>query len=339
MHTPNKDVEDVDRDLHFLTSDEFTGAYISVPNAPAQSYDAWSDPLQTLPQMNQSGPRLFAPTNAPSSIPRSFTQPNVLSSSPPQAQTQPEVSYSGPESFAPANNFSALPHAYTYKHPQQTGWDEQHYSHPVNIGHFSPRPQLYNPAQGLQPSQIPQELQGYVLPQPGESQPSPFHSTFNGPPSSYQNSLLPQTRASPTSAGHNFDATHATTDNTGDAVDGGPFPKTRAYLASIGYNLNDTRTTIGNTDGTAGEQGCQLLRYQLEQTPNTTNFFVGSYAPASQNQAKSANIAIQDRQQVIDAQLMPPPRSTQPLPKLMPRTQLTQRPPMQQWLTDNLQRK
>jgi hypothetical protein len=322
MDTPNKHVnikddgEDADHDLPFLTSDEVrAGTYLGHPNAPAQSYNAY--PLQTLPQVSQ--PRRPRSRNVPSQLPQSFAPPKVPTPSPPQAQTQPEVSQTGQKLFVGANNFSSLPDAYTYKYPQP-GWDGQPYSQPVHVGQFSPTSPLHSTAQSLQ-SQIPRGLQGYVLPQPGESQPGSFHGAFNGPPSSFQDTSLPQTRAFPASAGHSFNATRATTRNTDNATNGDPFsqtrdpfPRTRAYLASTGYNFNVT-------------------------TPNNTNFVMGNYALASQNQASPTNVAVQNRQHLMDTQIMPPPKSTQPLRNLQPVSQPTQGPRTQQWRTDNLQRK
>jgi hypothetical protein len=342
MDTPNDEHVDIKvegpgagYDLPFLTSDEVrAGTYLGHPNAPAESYYAY--PLHTLPQVSQHQP--FAPTNVPSPFPQpfaptnvpipfhqSFAPPNVPTPSPTpfptQAQTQPEVSQTGQKLFAPTNNFGSLPDAYTYKYPQP-GWGGQPYSQPVHVGQFSPTSPLHSTAQSLQ-SQIPRGLQGYVLPQPGESQPRSFQGAFNGPPSSFQDTSLPQKRPFPASAGHSFNATRATTTrNTDNATNGDffsqtrdPFPQTRAYLASTRcYNFN-------------------------VNTPNNTNFVMGNHALASQNQAPPTNVAVRKRQYLMDTQLMPPPKSTQPLRNLLPNTQPTQGPRTQQWRTDNLQRK
>lgn len=66
---------------------------------------------------------------------------------------------------------------------------------------------------------------------------------------------------------------------------------------------------------------------------------VGNYALAFKNQASATNLDVQGEQHVVDAQLMPPPLSTQPLRKSGPHSQPTQGPQMQQWRTDNLQSK
>jgi hypothetical protein len=342
MDTPDDEQVDIKVEgpgpLPFLTSDEVrAGTYLGHPNAPAESYYAY--PLQTLPQVSQ--PQPFAPTNVPSSpFPQPFAPTNVHSPSPQlfaptnvhspsptpspaQAQTQPEVSQTGQKLFAPTNNFGSLPDAYTYKYPQP-GWggSPQPYSQPVHVGQFSPTSPLHSTAQSLQ-SQIPRGLQGYVSPQTGESQPSSFHGAFNRPPSSFQDTSLPQKRPFPASAGHSSNASRATTPRNADNATIGdffsqtrdPFPRTRAYLAATrGYNFNVT-------------------------TPNNTNFVMGNHALASQNQALPTNVAVQNRQHLMDTQLMPPPRSTQPLRDPQPNTQPTQGPPTQQWRTDNLQRK
>jgi hypothetical protein len=329
MDTPNKDVEDADHGLHFLTSDEtMAGTYLSHSDAPAQSYNACSDPLQTLHQASQPDQESFAPTNVSTSIfqafaqptilcpfPRSFAQTNAPNPSPPQAQTQHKARQSRQDSLVEPYkpyNFIRLSDAYTHQLPLQAGGVEQFYHQPVHVGQFSPTHQPHNTVQPLQPSQTPQGCQGYVLPRTGESQPGPFHGTFNGPSSNYQKLSPPQPRASPTPAVHNSNVTCVTTGSIWTGFDGDPLPQTRAYLASTGYRFN---------------------------RPNSTNFFVGSYAPASQSQSSPANIAIQDRQPLMSTHLMPPPKSTQPLPRSKPDTQPTQHPPMQLWCTDNLQRK
>lgn len=323
MDTPDEHVKKVDNDD---ADDDLYSRYLGHPGAPAQSYNAWSDPAQQVSPPQRSFaptnvptpcPEPFAPTNVPNPLPRSYQpilpklSPPWFAPSPPQAQPQPEVSQAGQELFASTNNSGSVPDANIEKYPQP-GWDvQQPYYQPVRVAEkSSPTSPHHRTAQSVQ-SQIPRGSQGYVSPQPGGSQLRQVHGASNGRTSSYPGLRLPQTRAFPASVGHSSDATRATTRYNGFFARD-PFPRTREYLASAGSNFNAT-------------------------TPINTKSLVGKYALASQDQASATNVAVKDGQHLMDAQLMPPPKSTQPLQNSQPVVQPTQGPRMQQWRTDNLQ--